>query len=120
MAMVGEVKLFSPAVAEPPPNAELGGVSFVVEVTQSGGLPVAGTFAVVQPAGSAGAVTESKFSVNVAGELANTPNVKVAVKLPRSIAPSCMWNVSVIVAPHERLFEKLKLRDAVAPAPTAP
>ena len=73
--MVGEVKLFSPAVAEPPPNAELGGVWFVVEVTHSGGLPVGGVLAVVQPAGSAGAVTLSKFSVKVAGESTSTPRV---------------------------------------------
>ena len=44
-------------------NASLGGVSGVaVVVTQSGAPPVA--LDAVQPAGSAGAVTESKFSLN--------------------------------------------------------
>src|SRR6476660_4217188 len=44
-------------------NASLGGVSDVaVVVTQSGAPPVA--LDAVQPAGSAGAVTESKFSLN--------------------------------------------------------
>src|SRR6185295_4759619 len=118
--MDGEVKLFSPAVAEPAPNAELGGVSFVVDVTHSGGVPAAGTFAVVQPAGSAGAVTPSKFSLKVAGEFTNTPSWNGMLKLPRSSAPSCRWKVRMMVSPQLLLLEKLKFLASVAPGATTP
>jgi hypothetical protein len=62
--MTGESRRLSPGVAEPPEKAEFGAVLLaVVEVTHKGGFPVGGVLAVVQPAGSAGAVTPSKFSV---------------------------------------------------------
>src|SRR3954462_3971747 len=58
--ITGESNLLSPAVVEPAENAEFGAVSLAdALVTHNAGFPV---LAVTQPAGSAGAVTPSKFS----------------------------------------------------------
>ena len=76
IGIVGEVRIVSPGVVEPAPKAELGTESLnVVLVTHRGGLPVAGVFVVVQPAGKAGAVTPSKFSVKAGAPVCKTPSV---------------------------------------------
>ena len=62
--MVGVSRRLSLTVAGSSTNASLGAVSgVVVEVTHSGAAPAA--LVATQPAGKAGAVTPSKFSVNV-------------------------------------------------------
>ena len=66
IAMFGVSRRLSLTVAGSSMNAALGAESgVVVEVTQSGAAPCA--LAATQPAGSAGAVTLSKFSDKAAG-----------------------------------------------------
>ena len=89
IAMTGEVKLLSPGVAEPAPNAVFGAEStVVVVVTQRTGVAPVPLRAVVQLAGSAGAVMPSKFSVNAGAELMSSPSVNGMLTLPRSRSPS--------------------------------
>src|SRR6185503_7379351 len=103
-AISGETNSLPPGVVALAPKAPFGGVGGVpaVDVTQRTGPPVGLVLAVVQPAGSAGAVTPSKFSVKVGAIVCRTPRVKVKLKLPRSKSPSCRWKVSVIVPPQLR------------------
>src|SRR6476646_9230951 len=122
MGITGEVKLESLATVPPAPNAALSGEStLVVVVTQSAAVFAATLLlAVVQPAGKAGAVTPSKFSVKVVGELTSNPSVNVILTFPRSRSPSCRWNVKVMLPPQVPLFEKWKSRKPVAPEATTP
>src|SRR6187549_2423144 len=63
IAIGGETSSVSPTAAGSGANASFGAVSgVVVDVTQATSAPVA---AVVHPAGSAGAVTLSKFSLQI-------------------------------------------------------
>src|SRR5215216_3261097 len=118
MAVTGESKRLSPGAVVPFVEAEFGNESRMVEeVTHNGALPV---WAVVQPAGSAGAVTPSKFSVKVGAEVTSNPIVNGMLTLPRSKSPSCRWKVRVIVSPQAPLFEKLKFLVAVVLGATAP
>ena len=70
--------------------------------------------AVVQPAGSAGATTPSKFSLKTT---LRTPSVKVNVTVPRLDAPSCNWKVAVSVPPQ--LPFAVKVNGRVADPPPA-
>src|SRR5689334_5183221 len=122
IAIEGEVKLLSLATVPPAPKAEFGALSLVVvEVSQSAAVLVAVLLrAVVQPAGKAGAVTPSKFSVKTGAPVCSRPRVNGMLTLPRSKAPSCKWKVRVIVPPQVPLLEKRKLRLAVVPESTMP
>src|SRR5678815_1517955 len=92
-------------------NASLGGVSgVVVDVTQSGAPPIA--LLATQPAGNAGAVTESKFSVNDGHGVGDGGEVAVAV----GVGPSRMiWPLVCVGTNESRLSSmKMKLSGAVA------
>ena len=70
-------------------NAVFGGVSgVVVDVTHNGAPPVA--FDATQPAGNAGAVTPSKFSLN-----ATPAHVGVGVTVPPDVAVAVAVGVGV-------------------------
>src|SRR5258706_15259638 len=83
--MVGVSSTVLPTVVTSGANASFGALmGLVAEVTQATSLPLA---AVTQPAGSAGAVTPSKFSVKTEFTV-GAPRVIVKVTVPRLVAPS--------------------------------
>jgi hypothetical protein len=85
-AMVGLTNWSSAMLFRLGAKASLGALKgLVAEVTQRvAATPVA---VVVQPAGSAGATTPSKFWENAVA-VVRTPSVNVYVAFPRSVAPS--------------------------------
>src|SRR5262249_30978665 len=104
----------SPAAAASAENAELGGVSLVsLEVVQADCEPEA---TVLQPSGSAGAVTPSKFCSNGAV----WPSTKLNETVPRLAAPSCNCSAAVSVAPQFPMATKVKGNATVVLALSAP
>ena len=78
IAIFGVIRCLSVTTFGSSINAVFGAVSgVVVDVTQSGAAPIA--LLATQPAGRAGAVTESKFSVNVPHGVVEGAAVAVAV-----------------------------------------
>src|SRR5436190_19545395 len=91
-------------------KAELGPVSLVEPVVvQDDCAPL---MEVVQPAGSPGAFTPSKFCEK---RLETAPRGSVNDTLPRFWAPSCNWKVGEMLVPHEPATVKLKAREIAAP-----
>src|SRR5262245_25325879 len=112
--MTGESSSFSPTALGSGEKAALGDVSLeAVELTQEDWAPVV---AVVQPAGSAGAFTPSKFSDN---RLASWPIAREKETVPRFCAPSCNWNVGEMLAPQAPVAVKVKDLETVAPPATS-
>src|SRR5882672_2827329 len=106
--------MLSPRNAGSGAKAEFGAVWFVVVVViQAVWPPVA---VAVQPAGSEGADTLSKFSANVLA----WPSVKLKTKVPKFAAPSCNWSVALAAAPQLPLATKVKDRETVAPPAITP
>src|SRR5215470_10211395 len=96
--MTGESSSFRPTKAESGEKAALGEVSLeMVELTQLVCSPVA---EVVQPVGSEGAFTLSKFSEN---RVTSWPIGREKETVPRSCEPSCIWNVGEMLAPQAPL-----------------
>src|SRR6185295_2194769 len=88
--MVGVSSVVLPMLLTSGANASFGALlGFVADVTQATSTPVA---AVAQPAGNAGGVTPSKFSLNVV-VVDSAPSVIVNVTVPRLVLPSCSANV---------------------------
>src|SRR5580704_11836501 len=95
MAMGGEISWLRPIWELSFAKAELGAVSFlVVEVTQAESEPVR---VELQPEGSDGARTPSKFWEKVVTPRLATPSVKVKLRVPRLVGPSCNCSEAVIV-----------------------
>ncbi len=90
----GESSILSIETSVSSANAAFGAVSgFVVVVTHST-VPVP---LVLQPVGSAGAVTESKSSFPV---VASMPVSIEKTAVPRSVTSSLSWKVAVTVPPQ--------------------
>src|SRR5262245_33255279 len=114
--MIGESSSFRPTKLESEEKAALGEVSLeLAELTQADCSPVV---AVVQPAGSEGAFTASKFSEN---RVTGWPITKEKETVPKFCEPSCNWNVGEMFAPQAPLAVKVNdLETAVPPATSAP
>jgi hypothetical protein len=88
------------------------------EVTHGGEPGILIPWLATQPAGNAGAVTASKFSFK---PIFSKPSLNVYVTVPRSLAPSCICIVAVIVPPHKPEDRKVKfLQTAGPPLTTTP
>src|SRR5215472_7510497 len=108
--MTGESSSFRPTKPGSGEKAALGAVSLgAVELTQEDWAPVA---AVVQPTGSEGAITTSKFSEN---RVASWPIGREKVTVPKSCEPSCNWNVGEMFAPQAPLAVKVNNLETVVP-----
>src|SRR5262245_46800341 len=100
--MTGESSSFRPTKPDSEEKAALGDVSLeAVELTQLVCSPVA---EVVQPAGSEGAFTLSKFSEN---RVTGWPIPKEKETVPRFCEPSVNWNVGAMFAPQAPLAVKV-------------
>src|SRR5690348_522495 len=105
MGIAGEVSSVTPGVVGSAAKAESNPESLAVpEVTQ---LTALLKMVEVQPAGSAGAVPESKSCANAE---TGFPTGKLAVIVPRLAGPSWSCKVVVRVPPQAALAVKLKGR----------
>src|SRR5215469_4659357 len=119
MAMIGETNSVCPTDPASGTKAELGLLEEKPLVLVQAALKPEVT-AVVQPEGSAGAVTLSKFSEKLV-VLIVAPSRMVKLTVPKLVAPSCSCKVAVTVPPQVPLAVKLKgLATAAPPATKAP
>src|SRR3954467_1099062 len=99
----GEVRSLTPGSGGSSANTEYTGVSNAALVVAQGVCPpMAET---LQPTGSAGGSTESKFSVKI---VTGAPSVNGTDTIPRSVEPSCNWNVAITNPPHEPVAVNVK------------
>src|SRR5262245_56299521 len=114
--MTGESSSFRPTKASSVEKAALGAVSLgALALTQEDCSPVA---EVVQPAGSEGAITPSKFSEN---RVTSWPITREKETVPRFCEPSCNRNVGEMLEPHGPLAVKVNgLETAAPPARSVP
>ena len=118
MEITGETRAFSLVLAMSETKTELGVVSDAAVVAVQL-LAVPEIFVFNQPAGSAGAVTPSKFCAkDWTSETPPSGNVKLTV--PRLLVPSCNCTVAVMFEPHGPAAVKVNGWLFVPRAATAP